>query len=145
MLRTAGRAGLCACVCAIAAGGLSACSSRSSTGADATVVRVTVRDFHIKVSRRRVPAGEVRLVVANDGPDMHELLIARTGATLPLRKDGLTVDEEKLEPVTIAEAEAEPPGAAHVLQLKLRPGRYELFCNMAGHYLGGMRARLVVT
>jgi uncharacterized cupredoxin-like copper-binding protein len=29
--------------------------------------------------------------------------------------------------------------------LHLRPGRYELFCNMAGHYLGGMRAELVVT
>ena len=26
-----------------------------------------------------------------------------------------------------------------------KPGRYELFCNMAGHYLGGMRAALVVT
>jgi uncharacterized cupredoxin-like copper-binding protein len=29
--------------------------------------------------------------------------------------------------------------------LHLKPGRYELFCNMAGHYLGGMRAALVVT
>jgi uncharacterized cupredoxin-like copper-binding protein len=29
--------------------------------------------------------------------------------------------------------------------VKLRPGRYELFCNMAGHYLGGMRAQLVAS
>jgi uncharacterized cupredoxin-like copper-binding protein len=29
--------------------------------------------------------------------------------------------------------------------VKLRPGRYELFCNMAGHYLGGMRVQLVVS
>jgi uncharacterized cupredoxin-like copper-binding protein len=144
MLRTAARAGACLCVCILAAAGLSACSSRSSPGGGA-VVRLTVRDFHIKVSRRYFPAGEVRLVVANKGPDTHELLIARTGDALPLRKDALTVDEEKLESVTVAEVEGEPPDSVHMLRLKLRPGRYELFCNMAGHYLGGMRARLVVT
>jgi uncharacterized cupredoxin-like copper-binding protein len=64
---------------------------------------------------------------------------------LPLRADAITVDEEALEPVTVDEVEGEPRGAVHVLRPKLRPGRYELFCNMAGHYLGGMRARLVVT
>jgi uncharacterized cupredoxin-like copper-binding protein len=88
----------------------------------------------------------VRLVIQNRGPDTHELLIVRAGRReLPLRSDGLTVDEEELEPVTVAIAEGEPPDAVHVLRLNLRPGRYELFCNMAGHYLGGMRARLVVT
>jgi uncharacterized cupredoxin-like copper-binding protein len=31
------------------------------------------------------------------------------------------------------------------LEVTLRKGYYEVFCNMAGHYMGGMRALLVVT
>ena len=108
-------------------------------------MHVTLKDFRIKVSRSRVPAGDVRLVVKNEGPDTHEMLIARTSAALPLRADAITVDEEKLEPVTVEEVEGAARGHVRVLQFKLRPGRYELFCNMAGHYLGGMRARLVVS
>jgi uncharacterized cupredoxin-like copper-binding protein len=131
--------------CAAAATGLSACSSDSSPQSHANVVRVTVRDFHIEVSPARIPAGNARLVIVNKGPDTHELLVVRGGSALPLRKDGLTVDEEKLDPVTVATAEGEPPDAVETLRLKLRPGRYELFCNMAGHYLGGMSGRLVVS
>ena len=134
----------CLVACALAAIGLSACSSGSAASDErVTVVRVTVRDFHIKVSPARIPAGPTRLLVVNKGPDTHEILVARTGAALPLRSDGLTVDEDKLEPVTVGEAEGEAPGATEVLRMKLRPGRYELFCNMAGHYLGGMSAQLV--
>jgi uncharacterized cupredoxin-like copper-binding protein len=131
-----------ACVAAVCA--LSACSSRS-TSPKGTVVHVTLKDFHIKVSRTHVPAGDVQLVVENKGPDTHELLVARTSAPLPLRADGITVDEEALEPVTVDEVEGEARGHVFVAQFKLRPGRYELFCNMAGHYLGGMRARLVAS
>ena len=108
-------------------------------------MHVTVKDFRIKLSQTHLRAGEVRLVVKNTGPDTHEVLIARTSGALPLRADNITVDEDALEPVTVGEVEAEHPGAVEVLGVKLRPGRYELFCNMAGHYLGGMRVRLVVS
>jgi uncharacterized cupredoxin-like copper-binding protein len=145
MLRRAARIIPCLLGCALTAVALSACSSESTTSAKGTVVRVTVKDFRIKLSRTHVKAGEVRLVVHNRGPDTHEVLIARTSAALPLRADNITVDEDALEPVTVDEVEAEPPGEVKVLGLKLQPGRYELFCNMAGHYLGGMRARLVVS
>jgi uncharacterized cupredoxin-like copper-binding protein len=146
-LPSAARLVLCLCACAIAPVAVSACSSRSSTTRDdGALVQVTARDFHIKVSPARVRAGDVRLIFRNKGPDTHELLIVRAGRrALPLRSDGLTVDEEKLEPVTVTIAEGEPPDAVRVLRLNLRPGHYELFCNMAGHYLGGMRAQLVVT
>jgi hypothetical protein len=144
LLRRAARITPCLLACAVAAFALPACSSRS-TPATGTVVHVTVKDFHIRLSRTHVRAGEVRLVVKNRGPDTHEVLVARTSAALPLRPDNITVDEDALEPVTLGEVEAESPGTVEVVRLKLRPGRYELFCNMAGHYLGGMRARLVVS
>jgi uncharacterized cupredoxin-like copper-binding protein len=143
LLRAAGLV-LCLLACALAAVGLSAFFSGSSSEARGTVVRVTVRDFHIKVKPTRIPAGAARLVIVNKGPDTHELLVVRGDSALPLRKDGLTVDEDTVEPATLATAEGEPPGATEVLRLRLRRGRYELFCNMAGHYLGGMSARLVV-
>lgn len=144
MLRRAARVLPCFLACVVALCALSACSSRS-TSAKGTVVHVTVKDFRIKLSRTHVRAGDVRFVVKNKGPDTHEVLIARTSAALPLRADNITVDEDALEPVTVDEVEAEPPGHVEVLGVNLRPGRYELFCNMAGHYLGGMRARLVVS
>jgi uncharacterized cupredoxin-like copper-binding protein len=62
-----------------------------------------------------------------------------------LRRDGLTVDEDALESVTIGVLEPAPPGTIRHLDATLRKGRYEVFCNMAGHYLGGMHAFLVVT
>jgi uncharacterized cupredoxin-like copper-binding protein len=30
------------------------------------------------------------------------------------------------------------------LRVRLTPGRYEFFCNMSGHYLGGMHTVIVV-
>jgi uncharacterized cupredoxin-like copper-binding protein len=92
-----------------------------------------------------VHAGVVTLRVHNDGPDHHELLVARSAHTLPLRSDGLTVNEEAIqhdEPGALEPAEA---GAVRQLRVTLTPGRYVLFCNMAGHYLGGMHATLLVT
>jgi len=144
LLRRAARIIPCLLACAVAVVALSACSSHS-TSPKGEVVRVTVKDFRIKLSRTHVRAGEVRFVVKNRGPDTHEVLIARTSAALPLRADNVTVDEDALEPVTVDEVEAESPGSVEVLGVRLRPGRYELFCNMAGHYLAGMRARLVVS
>ena len=133
--------GLAALVVAL----VSSCSSGSSDRAKAgTVVRVTERDFRITIAPAKVRAGEVRLLLQNKGPDAHELIMVRAShGRLPLRTDGLTVDEEALASVKTVEPQS--PGTKGELLLHLKPGRYELFCNMAGHYLGGMRAQLVVT
>ena len=122
---------------------LAACSSVHHE-ASPTVVHVTERDFTIRVPAR-IPAGDVRLVVVNHGPDQHELIVVRTSAgRLPLRSDAATVDEERLEPLTLGTLEPGPVGSTRELDLHLRPGSYEVFCNMAGHYLGGMSATFTV-
>jgi uncharacterized cupredoxin-like copper-binding protein len=126
---------------------LPSCSSGpSNRAARGVVVRVTERDFRIKVSPARVRAGNVRLLIRNEGPDTHELLVVRAPrGRLALRSDALTVNEEALDGATAGEEEAQEPGSVHELVVRLKPGRYELFCNMAGHYLGGMSAELEVT
>jgi uncharacterized cupredoxin-like copper-binding protein len=126
---------------------LAGCSSGSSHSASrGATVQVKERDFRILVSPAKVHAGTVRLVVHNEGPDTHELLIVRsTRGGLPLRSDGLTINEEAVDSSTVTIMEGRGPGDTEHLLVHLKPGRYELFCNMAGHYLGGMRAELVVT
>lgn len=129
---------------AVTIAALPSSSSRASTIGRGTVVRVTERDFHISAPRR-VATGDITLVVRNDGPDTHELIVVRAeGRRLPLRPDGLTVDEEGLQARTAASLDGGAPQSVRQLHVHLPSGRYVLFCNMAGHYLGGMHTDLVV-
>jgi len=106
-------------------------------------VRVDEKDFRIVVRPKRVPAGNVELVLRNDGPVTHELIVVRGRRShLPLRHDGLTIDEDALPETGVLEGAG--PGHVRRLRLQLMPGRYQLFCNMAGHFLAGMHAELVV-
>jgi uncharacterized cupredoxin-like copper-binding protein len=106
-------------------------------------VRVAERDFRISAPKR-VSAGDVRFSIHNEGPDDHEFIVVHTPrGRLPLRKDGLTVDEDAVEKETVGALEPAQPGVEQ-LRVHLDPGRYELICNMSGHYMGGMHARLDV-
>jgi uncharacterized cupredoxin-like copper-binding protein len=125
---------------------LLACSGCGNGGHDsaARVFRVTERDFRISAPQH-VGSGDLILSVHNRGPDAHELIVVRDRSSrLPLRRDGATVNEEKLEPVTAGALEPGQPGSRRTLRLHLAPGVYELFCNMSGHYRGGMHSKLVV-
>ena len=118
---------------------------RSVGCAEAGNSEVTERDFQITVSQRTVQAGSVVFRDTNRGPDQHELIVARVRETkLPVRSDGLTVSEEKLEKSIVGTLEPGPPNSVRELRVQLKPGRYVLFCNMFGHFMGGMRADVVV-
>jgi uncharacterized cupredoxin-like copper-binding protein len=106
------------------------------------IVPVTERDFAIHVEHV-VPRGEVRIVVTNKGPVDHELLIAHADGGLPLRSDGFTIDEDAIESRLVGSLEAEGPGTRSLVA-HLTPGRYVVFCNMAGHAAAGMETSFVV-
>ena len=61
-----------------------------------------------------------------------------------MRSDGLTVDEESLQRREVGVLEPAEVNTVRDLRLHLTPGRYVLFCNMSGHYIGGMHRLLVV-
>jgi uncharacterized cupredoxin-like copper-binding protein len=130
---------------AIAALLAAGCSHGSAADSRAAApIRVSERDFKISAPGQ-VRAGDVRLLVHNRGPVAHELIVVKAGsAPLPLRADGLTVDEDAVEPRTAVALEPAAAGERNQLSAHLTPGRYVLFCNMTGHYLGGMRTELVV-
>jgi uncharacterized cupredoxin-like copper-binding protein len=125
---------------------VSGCGVAGRAGAEtrASAVKISERDFRIDAPKQ-LAAGDVRLSVYNDGPDAHELIVVREGAgSLPFRRDGLTIDEDRLERSTAGSLEPGAPDSVRELNLRLTPGLYVLFCNMSGHYLGGMHSELEV-
>ena len=133
-------------VCAVLLGLAFVVAALASRAADASpsTVRVVERDFHITVVHGRLTAGTVVFRVTNRGPDEHEFIVVRADHGLPMRPDGITLDEEALEKSIVGAIEPAPAGETNVLRLSLKPGRYALVCNMFGHYMGGMHAPLLV-
>jgi hypothetical protein len=133
-------------ILAALAAALSGCASASGAGVapPGKTLRVEERDFRIGAPDE-LRAGRVTFSVHNRGPDTHELLVVRErGGELPLRSDGLTIDEDAVQKDTVGKLEPGKPGSIRVLGVRLEPGRYVLLCNMSGHYLGGMDHDLVV-
>jgi hypothetical protein len=118
--------------------------STSGTGSGGRVIHVVERDFKI-TAPAHVRAGHVTVQVHNKGPDAHELIIVRLkhGNRLAVRSDGMSVDEDAVEAATVASLEPGRPGSTRTVRLTLAPGRYEVFCNMSGHFMGGMHAQMV--
>ncbi len=101
-----------------------------------------------------VPHGTVSFLAINSGSVIHELLV------LPL-PDGQSVgsrpigdDATVTEAGSLAEASAPcgegvgsgiVPGASSWVTVSLPPGRYELVCNLPGHYAAGAYTELTVT
>ena len=126
------------------AAGLALLPTAAGSSRGPATLRITERDFSIRASRQ-VRAGDVELVVHNKGHASHELIVVREGrGGLPLRSDGLTADENALEKREAGALEPDTAGTTRKLDVHLVPGRYVLFCNMSGHYLGGMHTVLVV-
>jgi uncharacterized cupredoxin-like copper-binding protein len=129
---------------AVVAGALLSGRGIAASSDGGHVVTVKERDFKIAVSTRRVAAGDVVFRVTNRGPDAHEMILIRAPGQLPLRSDGITVDEEGLEAQTVTALEPAPAGTVRETRVRLRPGRYVLLCNMYGHFMGGMHAVVLV-
>jgi uncharacterized cupredoxin-like copper-binding protein len=84
--------------------------------------------------------------VNNQAPITHEFVVVHTNLpadALPIGPDGLSVNEDWLSPV--GELDEVTAGDTGLLPLDLPPGRYVFFCNLEGHYLGGMHGVLEVT
>jgi uncharacterized cupredoxin-like copper-binding protein len=113
-----------------------------------TPVNVLLDDFTLRRDVAVVPAGTVRFRILNEGPTTHELSVIRTDRApdkLPLQRDGLTINEDAPGMHFVNEAEGIEIGDRRTLALRLAAGNYVLYCNMEGHYLGGMHAALTVS
>ena len=122
--------------------------SEGTVAAPGRTVAITILDFKLVASSHAVPAGPIRFTLHNRGPSTHEFVVVRSDRpadSLPLLPDGLTVDEDASSIRVVDEDSDIPLGTTAVLDVRLTPGRYVLFCNLSGHYLGGMHLSLVAT
>ena len=109
--------------------------------------------MRILADRHTVPAGTVSFRAANAGARIHELVILPLA---PGQWPGTRVagpDGKVSEAGSLGEASATcapgagegiAPGAAGWVTMTLRPGRYELICNLPGHSARGMYTELDV-
>jgi uncharacterized cupredoxin-like copper-binding protein len=112
-----------------------------------TLVDVLLEDFKVREDAAVVPAGTVSFRILNQGPTTHELNFIRTDLApdkLPLQSDGLTVDQDADGIDHLEEVQGLDIDDRQTLVMRLKPGHYVLYCNLEGHYLGGMHAALTV-
>jgi uncharacterized cupredoxin-like copper-binding protein len=101
----------------------------------------------IKIDQATVPAGKVTFNVSNDSKDIiHEMIVSPITSLdekLPYLADQYKIDEDAAGHLgEVAELE---PGKSGMLAIDLKPGMYLLYCNIPGHYIGGMWNVLTVT
>lgn len=89
-------------------------------------VQVTALEFEYRLSRLTVRQGPALIQLVNYGEDEHDLFVRRVGGTRTWRVRTIL------------------PGERATLSLRLRPGRYRLWCSVADHRSRGMRATLRV-
>jgi uncharacterized cupredoxin-like copper-binding protein len=101
----------------------------------------------IKLDKTSVPAGKVTFDVTNDSKDIvHEMMVSPVpeGKTeLPYVADENRVDEEAAG--HLGEVSELDPGKGGSLTVDLKPGSYIVYCNIPGHFVGGMWTMLTVT
>jgi plastocyanin len=90
-------------------------------------IQVVEREYTLTLSRLSVRSGAAIVNVVNLGQDMHNLVLVR-------RARGAKPAQTKVV----------PPHGSTELDLRLAPGRYELYCSLPGHRAAGMHAPLAV-
>jgi hypothetical protein len=109
----------------IAAALLASAAAPPAAGARPTAVGVGEREWRVALYRSTVPVGFVRFNVRNFGEDGHDLAVRN-------RRGRVRGQMPEIR-----------PGTRGSLTVRLRrPGRFVVFCSLAGHEELGMRAEL---
>ena len=100
----------------------------------------------IDINPKSVLHGKVRFQVTNRSKDViHEMIlspVADPAKALPYIDKDNKVDEEAS--VHLGEVSELDPGKSGALIVDMKPGKYILYCNIAGHYMAGMWTTLEV-
>jgi uncharacterized cupredoxin-like copper-binding protein len=105
-----------------------------------TTVNVTEKEFKITPSVASAKGGKVTFKIKNKGALDHTFDIYKTAlpvAKLPVKNDRVTLK-------ALATSGPFKPGKSGTLTVTLKPGKYVLLCNVAGHYKAGQRIAFTV-
>jgi uncharacterized cupredoxin-like copper-binding protein len=134
-----------ACIATTAALAAAGAIAASALGADSTetTLQITLgKPSELKLTApTRAKAGKITFIVTNKGTLPHEMVVV----PLPPGKTALPVKGSRAsEKGSLGEAPEMGKGRTKSVTLELKPGRYQLICNVAGHYQGGMFKNLIV-
>jgi len=87
---------------------------------------VQADEYSLVLSRQSVVRGRALIQLVNRGEDPHDLRLRRRGGS-----HAISISETR-------------PGAIAQAGVRLRAGRYRLWCSLPGHRVRGMRATLRV-
>jgi uncharacterized cupredoxin-like copper-binding protein len=148
--------------------GFSARSSCTTPGLSGTVVNVALTNMggpmmggmifggamRLSTDHATVASGTTSFLATNFGSRSHELVIlplpdSQIVGTRPIGGDGKIDEAGSLGEAsnTCGEGTGQGivPGATSWVTINLTPGRYELVCNLPGHYASGMYSQLSVS
>ena len=120
----------------------SASGPAAASGA-ATQVTAKESEFKIELSATSASAGSVTFAIANAGTTIHEFVVVKTDLAadkLPIDTSEGEVNEDDPSLTAVDEVEDIAAGANESLSVDLPAGHYVVFCNLPGHYAGGMHA-----
>ena len=111
--------------------------------AGAQEVKVTLAEFSVKSTLKIFRTGiPYYFVVTNSGQQVHEFMI------MPVKPDGSPEPPDVQYNDKLIEIEQIAPGSTLYINFVFLPskaGRYEIACQMRGHYQAGMKLPIVVT
>lgn len=113
----------------------------SPAGASATkpgTVNVSLGEMWVRPNVASAPAGKITFAARNLGQVRHELMVER----IPIKMEAPGKPNERAAVGMIQDLD---PGQTGKMTLRLKPGRYELFCNVPGHYAAGQQTTFTVT
>jgi uncharacterized cupredoxin-like copper-binding protein len=108
----------------------------------APTVAVKLKEFALVPAPKTVSSGKVTFVVKNVGKINHEMVIMKTA--LPPGKLPQNAKHRVPEKGVVGEVGDVHPGQTKRATITLKPGRYVLLCNIAGHYNAGQYSGFVV-
>jgi uncharacterized cupredoxin-like copper-binding protein len=107
-----------------------------------TNVAVQLKEFKLTPKPVSTKAGKVTFTVKNVGKLEHEMVVLKTN--VPAGKLPVNANGRVSERSSVGEAGEISPGQTKKVTLALKPGKYVLLCNIAGHYKAGQYAGFVV-
>lgn len=110
--------------------------------------------MRLSTDQATIAHGTVSFLATNGGSVSHELVLlplpgSQIVGTRPMGGDG-KIDEagsvgEASNTCGAGAGQGIVPGGSSWVTVTLAPGRYELICNLPGHYAAGMYSQLTVT
>ena len=105
----------------------------------------SIKEWEVDVDAGGAMAGPVTFTISNEGSIEHEFLVVKTDipdGEIPVVDDKFSEEGEGIE--VIDEIEGFGKGETGTLTVDLKPGSYQLVCNIATHYAAGMHTTFVV-